>query len=672
MPRGTSHLLSLLHVLTVCTVIVGEPFYQHRDHRDQLKYRQGRTRAGNRVTSRDEAEAVLDKYGYLRCKLTRNNRVPFFRTVFSPIHNLKLEEEGGRSTCNEEHVAKALREYQRNYNLPETGELDEDTRVLMSSSRCGNKDKESESANPNATSVAKDNKDSPGSNPQSEMSGRNRAGLRESNKSAPPTQRLWRRSTSNSHLMKVLVGKPNKSSLVRRKRHVQEYIDKLKEIDSKILDPLTVSERKKRSVIVEAKHTGGPLPFWKSRDENGQMINKEVIRWRLLTNGYSTRIPVEDQRATIDLAFRMWSEVIPPKFVEDTGGDIRDVDIEIAFGRGNHQNCPHKFDGSGGEIAHSWKAGNMHFDDEENFKSIRSYSPEGIYLLRVAVHEIGHVLGLAHRNKSYSIMYAIYHGFEMQQPEFELGWEDRKAIQQIYGVCKGHFDTLFDWVRKRPDNQFIYNTYFFRQNRYWMYENHANRTRYGDPLYIAREWDGVPDGIDAYIHVWYFTDTTMANEAYFFKGEDFYRYDNDNDKVFDGYPKKISEGFPAKEGSEDRIPDNLDAVFFDLRDKNIYFFKDEYVYVYDPKEPEETRGCCVRKVKIVDEYPVKEGEKPLPATVDAVYYSYKDKAMYLFKDEEFWQNTRFHPRIKQTQNTLEYRGKWYEKWFDICDVTDME
>lgn len=86
------------------------------------------------------------------------------------------------------------------------------------------------------------------------------------------------------------------------------------------------------------------------------------------------------------------------------------------------------------------------------------------------------------------------------------------------GVCKGHFDTLFDWVRKRPDNQFIYNTYFFRQNRYWMYENHANRTRYGDPLYIAREWDGVPDGIDAYIHVWYFTETTMANEAYFFKG----------------------------------------------------------------------------------------------------------------------------------------------------------
>lgn len=74
----------------------------------------------------------------------------------------------------------------------------------------------------------------------------------------------------------------------------------------------------------------------------------------------------------------------------------------------------------------------MHFDDEENFKSIRTYTSEGIFLLRVAVHEIGHVLGLAHTNKSQSIMYAIYRGAELQ-PDFELTPEDRKDIQKIYG-----------------------------------------------------------------------------------------------------------------------------------------------------------------------------------------------------------------------------------------------
>lgn len=99
---------------------------------------------------------------------------------------------------------------------------------------------------------------------------------------------------------------------------------------------------------------------------------------------------------------------------------------------GAHQNCKRNFDGHGGEIAHSFSTGNMHFDDDEFFKTMRSFSSDGIYLLRVAVHEIGHVLGLIHTNKKYSIMYAIYEK-ENSGPEFELGWEDRKAVQRVYG-----------------------------------------------------------------------------------------------------------------------------------------------------------------------------------------------------------------------------------------------
>lgn len=52
-----------------------------------------------------------------------------------------------------------------------------------------------------------------------------------------------------------------------------------------------------------------------------------------------------------------------------------------------------------------------------------------------------------------------------------------------------------------------------------MYENHANRTRYGDPLYIAREWKGVPDSPDGYLHTWYYTGTDIVDEAFFFKGK---------------------------------------------------------------------------------------------------------------------------------------------------------
>lgn len=74
----------------------------------------------------------------------------------------------------------------------------------------------------------------------------------------------------------------------------------------------------------------------------------------------------------------------------------------------------------------------MHFDDDEYFKTMQSTSADGIFLLRVAVHEIGHVLGLLHTEKKYSIMYAIYEK-EHSGPEFELGWEDRKEVQRVYG-----------------------------------------------------------------------------------------------------------------------------------------------------------------------------------------------------------------------------------------------
>lgn len=102
------------------------------------------------------------------------------------------------------------------------------------------------------------------------------------------------------------------------------------------------------------------------------------------------------------------------------------------FLTGAHQNCKRDFDGHGGEIAHSFSTGNMHFDDDEFFQTMNAHATDGIYLLRVAVHEIGHVLGLIHTEKKYSIMYAIYEK-ELSGPAFELGWEDRKLVQQYYG-----------------------------------------------------------------------------------------------------------------------------------------------------------------------------------------------------------------------------------------------
>lgn len=113
-----------------------------------------------------------------------------------------------------------------------------------------------------------------------------------------------------------------------------------------------------------------------------------------------------------------------------------------------HMNCDKPFDGIGGELAHSWAAGDVHFDDDENYRrdtelhqGVTSSTPatavsdSAISLQKLAVHEVGHVLGLLHNDRRQSIMYPIYVSPSSHE-DFELVREDRLAVQQIYGVCK--------------------------------------------------------------------------------------------------------------------------------------------------------------------------------------------------------------------------------------------
>ncbi|KAM4748768.1 matrix metalloproteinase-21-like [Rhinophrynus dorsalis] len=390
-------------------------------------------------------------------------------------------------------------------------------------------------------------------------------------------------------------------------------------------------------------------------------FSKNTLKWRLMGEGYSMQLSIQQQRRILALAFRMWSEVVPLQFEEDLTGN--NIDIRIGFGTGQHLGCSQAFDGVGQQFAHAWYLGDIHFDDDEHF--VGPSSEQGISLLKVAVHEIGHALGLTHINRLGSVMQPNY---IPQERNFELDWEDRKAVQEKYGSCDGSFSTVFDWVRRertpRGDIIYRFNTYFFKTSWYWMYENKSNRTRFGDPLPIRAGWHGLPSqDIDAFVHVW----TWNIDAQYFFKGTQVWRYDPDKDKAYtedwkrNKYPQLITEAFPG-------APSPVDAAFFDKRERFIYFFRENNVTAFSIERNRKVESFPKR---IIDVFPpVDPSDYPM-GYIDAVYFSYAYQATFFIKDRFYWKMVSDQDR--QLNASLPLNGLWprkkiNSKWFDICDV----
>jgi peptidoglycan hydrolase-like protein with peptidoglycan-binding domain len=142
---------------------------------------------------------------------------------------------------------------------------------------------------------------------------------------------------------------------------------------------------------------------------------------------YTPDLPQDVAKRAIKDGFDQWSSATPLSFSEvPSGGDLK-----IAWATGDHGDG-NPFDGPSGILAHSFypQDGRVHFDDDEMWSD--SLIPVGVDLASVAVHELGHALGLAHSNDPLAVMYAYYSGRRRS-----LTSDDIAGIQSIYGSKTG-------------------------------------------------------------------------------------------------------------------------------------------------------------------------------------------------------------------------------------------
>jgi hypothetical protein len=131
-------------------------------------------------------------------------------------------------------------------------------------------------------------------------------------------------------------------------------------------------------------------------------------------------------------AFDRWALVIPVSFVETDDYDA--ADIKVGFYKGSHGDSG-PFDGPLGVLAHAYpKNGRLHLDASEQWALSlgdgTETTSESIDLESVAMHEIGHVLGLGHSTSPHAVMYP---SIKALQKRTDLTVDDVQGVQMLYG-----------------------------------------------------------------------------------------------------------------------------------------------------------------------------------------------------------------------------------------------
>ena len=176
----------------------------------------------------------------------------------------------------------------------------------------------------------------------------------------------------------------------------------------------------------------------------GCSYNRTALTYRFV-NG-TADITGTQERTAVRNAFNTWAAALcGVSFQERTAAP---TDFVIGWFTGNHGDGS-SFDGVGNTLAHAFypppcggsHAGEMHFDDAETWSLTGAGSTFDTET--VALHEIGHLLGLDHSSVSGSVMFPSYGGVRRS-----LTQDDIDGIRRLYPfLCRrGDSESLAGFV----------------------------------------------------------------------------------------------------------------------------------------------------------------------------------------------------------------------------------